>query len=191
VLIQESYAELKVEHGDLPLADLILPWERAAASVGFSPAMGNTSPAAFSFAAGLLKGKRKLIALSGNPMDGAASAGAGAEDDMEKYVLLGEWNIVLWAACESKQKPAVEFWEKQLVVEAQLAKETYADPAEDAIIKQHLASVHVLLSALVRGESPARTARALSKELLLFRERFAPTDQSARTQVEQRAVVVR
>jgi hypothetical protein len=150
--------------------------------------VANQSPAAFSFAAGLLKGKRKLLSLANN---GTASiATTGADDSMEKYVLLGEWNIVMWTACEAKQIPPAQFWEKQISIGQTLAKATYADPDEDATIKRHLASVHVLLVALAGGESPARTARALANELLIFRERFAPNDQAARVQLEQAPVVV-
>jgi hypothetical protein len=187
-LIQQSYAQLNIQQSDPRLTDLVLPWERSSPSLGFSAGAANDSPAAFSFAAGLLKGKRKLLALSSNATGGTVSTTV-ADDDMEKYVLLGEWNIVMWAACEAKPMPPAEFWETQISVGQSFAKVSYANAEEESVIKQHLANVQVLLVALTRGETPARTARALANELLLFRERFAPNDQAARAELARPAIV--
>jgi len=172
--VEQSYAALRFESANSPLTMLVLPWEKSSATLGFSPAAPSSSPTAIVFAEGLLRGKQMLSKLSGGA--GAAHIAASSDDKLKlpAYFALGEWNILLWAACETKQSLPQEFWQAQLTLGKTLAATPLSDSGAAAVIANHLSRVTSLLAALARGDHPTRNAHELASELLLFREQFAP-----------------
>jgi hypothetical protein len=163
--VEHSYAAAQFDSARSPLSALVLPWERPPSSVGFSPGIATGSRASVEFAQGLVDGRQRLMA------SGGAVQGSSANDSV--YALLGEWNVVLWAIGESGQAQSAEWWRSQLQVSDAFAAHAYDDAAAERITA-HLATVRGILMALSNGENPARNARALADELLLFREQFAP-----------------
>jgi hypothetical protein len=171
--IESSYASVRFEPQRSPLGELLLPWERPPATVGFLSDATNDSQANISFAQGLLKGRNTLATLSGAPSTPIISS-----DQPLPYVALGEWNVLLWAVSTSGQSQSAEFWLAQQQLSDALAAASYDDAIAGAQIAAHLTKVDAILLALARGESPARNARALADELMVFREQFAPHDRS-------------
>ena len=171
--IEGSYASVRFEPQGSPLGELLLPWERPPATVGFLSDATNDSPANIGFAMGLLKGRNTLAMLSG-----ASSTPITANDEPLSYIALGEWNVLLWAVSTSAQPQSAEFWLAQQQLSTALASVSYDDAVAETQIATHLTKVDSILIALAHGESPARNARTLADELMLFREQFAPHDRS-------------
>jgi len=171
--IEQSFAEVRFDTIPSPLPKLVLPWEQPAIAQGFAPGVANDSRGTMEFAMGLLRGKEKLSVLTvGAAVDLTTGDAASA------YVALGEWNVLLWAVCESQQSLPAEFWRTQLQLSRELAAKRFAD--SDAVsIAAHFAKVDVMLGALTDGVTPKRNAQSLAQELLLFREQLAPNDRAA------------
>jgi hypothetical protein len=161
--IEQSFATLPSQS-----TPLILPWEQPRPALGFATTPANESRGAIAFARGLLRGKGKLS---------GSSVGASAAGALRNYVALGEWNVLLWSACQADSL-SLTFWRTQSKIAGDLASASYS--SEDrAMIVAHVAKATRLLEPLTRGDNVKRAQRALADELTLFREQFAPHDSKA------------
>jgi hypothetical protein len=164
-LVEQSYADVKFEPNRWSVTEPTLPWERPQASQGFAPAESNNSVAAIEFAQGLIRGREFLIASS-------------VRNKESPYYALGEWNVLLWAACDSAQPLSPEFWRRQRAVASKLSATSFPERDSAEAVTAHLRNVSGFIDALVEGRNSARTAKALAGELLRFREQFAPREKA-------------
>jgi hypothetical protein len=171
--IEGTYASVSLSPTQ---AALVLPWERPAASLGFSSSQPS-SPASLEYAVGLLRGKNWLQRKDGAVLEPPSSRSNEAA--------LGEWNILLWVAAESGAAYPAAFWRSQQDVHRRLASARYDEDSSESIAA-HLARVELQVNALAAEQNSARSARALADELLLFREQFAPHDPASLEQVLDR-----
>jgi hypothetical protein len=168
--VERSYAEVTLTLSD----SLTLPWEQRTPVQGFTATAGNDSPAGRSFAQGLLRARMKLL--------GQVNTTQNLDAFSERYVALGEWNVLLWAAAQSNVQLEPGFWHSQMDLARTLQREfTAADDAPEIAI--HISTTQSLIDAMARAPNP-RTARQLWSELTRFREAFSshlPPDPSVVT----------
>ena len=134
------------------------------ARLGFAPLPGATTAAAASFALGIGAGRERL--MSGRD--------AGAVDvTNEPFFILGQWNVLLAAACESQQPLTPAFWRNQRSRLQPLIVELKQNARADAALTAHLQRVDASLARLAQRYSPRR-AFELGEELRLFRAQLMP-----------------
>lgn len=165
--VEQSFADVIFQPMSGSPDTLVLPWEHPTGTLSFASVASNPSASEQAFANGLLLGKQRLLQPT--------AAAASGDENFARYTALGEWNVLLWAVCQSDQFPAGNFWLRQHSIALELAAVEYG--MEDAAaIERHLAIAIDTLDALARNENTKRNARRLADELLRFREEFAPHD---------------
>jgi hypothetical protein len=161
--VERSYQELLASLDTDALAALATASYRDEPRLGFTPRRELTTAAEQSFAGGIAAGRARLATAAATKSEPVAN---------EAFFLLGQWNILLWAACESQQSFTADFWQGQRSRLQTVADELSRDPFFDPTLAAHLRRVDASLAQLSQNYS-RRTAFELGEDLRLYRDQWS------------------
>jgi hypothetical protein len=167
-VVDSGYAELSAVMDAATAASIQAQGNEGFTKFGFSPRVA--TDVANSFAEGVREGERRFAA-------GATTATRASGNSTSEYAL-GEWNVLLWTASESRSALPANFWRAQRLHHRQLVDALSAQSQKDAMLAAHLQRVDGLLLDLAQQQRPARSARMLADEVRLFRSQYAPASEA-------------
>jgi hypothetical protein len=183
-LIARSYTDMEARHGRIDTQALTLPWEGADSSYGFSSS-SPPSEASVAFAAGLWIGREQLTgnlsplalpeSLRPSSRKESASPALWVDSQYSHYYWVGQWVILLKAACISDNVPDASFWEHQKkTLEKGLALFSQENTNEAKFLTDALKGIGPLIGELGVNPSDRRACSNLRTEIEALEKRLAP-----------------